>query len=52
MGLWEEGKGVCCLYPMSPPNSMGPGPRVWGWGVDVRFGGLWACARILGGRVR
>lgn len=50
MGLWEEGKGVCCLYPMSPPNSTGPRPQ-GGVGCRCGFGGLWASPRILGGRV-
>lgn len=39
MGLWEEGKGVCCLYPISPPDSTGPIPP-GGARCRCGFGGL------------
>ena len=50
MGLWEEGKGVCCLYPISPPDSSGPMPP-GGARCLCGFGGLRASPRILGGGV-
>lgn len=33
LGLWEEGRGFCCLYPPSPPSA-------WGWCVRASVWGL------------
>ena len=52
MGLWEEGRGFCCLYPTSQPNTTGPTPgdAVGGDCVGLEDSGLGHEPR-LGSRV-
>lgn len=46
MGLWEEGRGFCCLYPICPPSTTRSMP-VWGEGWSTWISGTLGLGRGL-----